>query len=101
MSLAYDHIVTKQNRSAAIKRENQHMDEMEREAAPLMISVAVLIVVVAAWFGTSDYRDAYIAKHQNKRLSSIVAACANGGAVLFAPGHWLMCDKAKQMEIMK
>jgi len=45
MSLAYNHIVAKHNRSAAIQRENQHMDEMEREAAPLMIAVAVLIVV--------------------------------------------------------
>ena len=101
MSLAYDHIVAKQNKRAAIERDNQHMDEMEREAAPMMIAVAVLIVVVATWFGTSDYRDAYVANNHNNRLSSIVAECANGGAVLFAPGHWLICDKAKNLEIIK
>lgn len=97
--LAHHHIAQKLNRRAQTERENQNMEEIERQAMPLMYAVFALAFFTVIWITTEDYRN--VAQHQidtasvqieNKILSEKMARCANKGIVPFN-GSLLQCDR--------
>lgn len=91
--IAHQHIVHRLNRRAETERQNQHMDEMERHAMPLMYAVFAAALVTVLWISTEDYRD--VAAHrletwrirvENDIISEKLARCANDGDVPFNGG---------------
>lgn len=97
--LIHKHLCDKLNHRAKTKRENEHIEEMEQRAAPLMYAVFALAFVTVIWIATEGYRD--VAKHRidtasmqidNEIMSAKLARCANKGIVPFN-GSLLQCDR--------
>lgn len=97
--LTHQHLAHTLNQRAKTKRENQHIEEMEQRAMPLMYAVFALAFVTVMWIATDDYRD--VAQHRidtasmqidNEIMSAKLARCANNGIVPFN-GALLSCER--------
>jgi hypothetical protein len=75
---------------AAQQRENERMEAMEAEAAPLLYAMLAVVLAMALWPFVSDFISRAEIKQDAQITSAILAQCANGNVVRFGDAM-MMC----------
>lgn len=100
--LAHTHIAHKLNRRAEIERQNKHMDELKRHAAPLfwlafLMAVAIALSVAENAFGDDIlyYADIAVRTIDIATQDDALVQCMNGQAFSLGSDGILRCQIIK------
>ena len=82
-------------KASAAQLENERMEAMEHEAAPLLYAIIAIVLAMALWPIASDFVSRAEIKHDAQVTSDTLARCANGDGVRF--GDALLFCTVKEM----
>lgn len=80
---------------AAQQLENERMEALEHEAAPLLYAIIAVLLAMALWPLVSDFVQRAAIKQDAQVTSKLLAQCANGNVVRF--GDAMMMCTVKEM----
>ena len=84
--LQHQHIVARLNFRSIVESENKIIDEMERRAKPLFISLGIVAMAIILELVYTDRMEFNHVKTENAKMSAAIARCANGEIVQMGDG---------------